>query len=78
MSQALPHDPAQLERLVTLAMPFGRYQGRVIADLPGAYLARDGQDGNPGRNFIRVALVAAADQTEAALNRLKNFLYQGG
>lgn len=49
-----------------------------IQVLPGAYLARDGQDGNPGRNFIRVALVAAADQTEAALNRLKNFLYQGG
>jgi N-succinyldiaminopimelate aminotransferase len=49
-----------------------------IQVLPGAYLARDGQDGNPGQNFIRVALVAAADQTEAALNRLKNCLYQGG
>lgn len=49
-----------------------------IQVLPGAYLARDGADGNPGRNFIRVALVAAADQTEAALNRLKNCLYQGG
>ena len=33
--QALPDDPAQLLRLVTLAMPFGKYQGRVIADLPG-------------------------------------------
>ena len=49
-----------------------------IQVLPGAYLARDGQAGNPGRNFIRVALVAPADQTEAALNRLKNCLYQGG
>ncbi|MCV2448603.1 aminotransferase class I/II-fold pyridoxal phosphate-dependent enzyme [Paracoccus sp. DMF] len=49
-----------------------------IQVLPGAYLARDGAGGNPGRNFIRVALVAAADQTEAALNRLKNCLYQGG
>lgn len=49
-----------------------------IQVLPGAYLARDAEGGNPGRNFIRVALVAPADQTEAALNRLKNCLYQGG
>jgi len=49
-----------------------------IQVLPGAYLARDTAAGNPGRNFIRVALVAPADQTEAALNRLKNCLYQGG
>ena len=49
-----------------------------IQVLPGAYLARDSQAGNPGRNFIRVALVAPADQTEAALNRLKTCLYQGG
>lgn len=49
-----------------------------IQVLPGAYLARDTTAGNPGRNFIRVALVAPVDQTEAALNRLKNCLYQGG
>lgn len=49
-----------------------------IQVLPGAYLARDSVAGNPGRQFIRVALVAPADQTEAALNRLKNCLYQGG
>ena len=29
-------DPAQLERLVTLRMPFGKYQGRTLAELPGA------------------------------------------
>ncbi|WP_313353241.1 aminotransferase class I/II-fold pyridoxal phosphate-dependent enzyme [Paracoccus sp. (in: a-proteobacteria)] len=49
-----------------------------IQVLPGTYLARDTLAGNPGRKFIRVALVAPADQTEAALNRLKNCLYQGG
>ena len=27
-----------LERLVTVEMPFGKYQGRLIADLPGDYL----------------------------------------
>ncbi len=34
-----------LEHLVTVAMPFGKYKGRLIADLPGPYLnwlAREG------------------------------------
>ena len=30
--------PADLELLVTRVMPFGKYQGRLIADLPGNYL----------------------------------------
>ncbi len=49
-----------------------------IQVLPGTYLSRDTAAGNPGRDFIRVALVATADETEAALNRLKNCLYQEG
>ncbi|ABK12713.1 conserved hypothetical protein [Burkholderia cenocepacia HI2424] len=34
-----------LECLVAVAMPFGKYKGRLIADLPGPYLnwlAREG------------------------------------
>lgn len=27
-----------LEKLVTRTMPYGKYQGRLIADLPGNYL----------------------------------------
>ena len=27
-----------LQRLVTIIMPYGKYKGRVIADLPGNYL----------------------------------------
>ena len=27
--------PEDLQRLVTLAMPYGKYKGRLIADLPG-------------------------------------------
>ena len=49
-----------------------------IQVLPGGYLARDTEAGNPGKHFIRVALVDDAQKTEAALNRLKNCLYQGG
>lgn len=31
-------DSEQLLLLVTREMPFGKYQGRLIADLPGDYL----------------------------------------
>lgn len=30
--------PEDLEKLVTWTMPYGKYKGRVIADLPGHYL----------------------------------------
>ncbi len=30
--------PVHLEELVTRTMPYGKYKGRVIADLPGHYL----------------------------------------
>ncbi len=46
-------NPEDLERLVTLRMPFGRYEGTLIADLPGPYLnwfARKGfPEGQIGR-----------------------------
>ena len=31
-------DPEILARLVAVTMPFGKYKGRAIADLPGHYL----------------------------------------
>lgn len=31
-------DHKHLELLVTREMPFGKYRGRLIADLPGSYL----------------------------------------
>jgi len=31
-------DPLDLEALVTRTMPYGKYKGRLIADLPGNYL----------------------------------------
>ena len=35
---ALAMSPEQLVRLVTWVMPYGKYKGRLIADLPGNYL----------------------------------------
>lgn len=39
--------PADLELLVTRSMPFGKYQGRLIADLPGDYLNWFAREGFP-------------------------------
>ena len=39
--------PKDLETLVSLKMPFGKYKGRVIADLPGHYLNWFAREGFP-------------------------------
>ena len=38
---------ASLAQLVTVTMPFGKYKGRVIADLPGHYLNWFAREGFP-------------------------------
>ncbi len=43
--------------------------------LPGAYLARDAGAGNPGRGFVRAALVGPLEETVAGLTRLRERLY---
>lgn len=39
--------PDDLELLVTREMPFGKHQGRLIADLPGNYLNWFAREGFP-------------------------------
>ncbi|MCV6597842.1 MAG: aminotransferase class I/II-fold pyridoxal phosphate-dependent enzyme [Mangrovicoccus sp.] len=43
--------------------------------LPGAYLARDTAQGNPGQPYIRAALVAPPDETERGLRLIRDCLY---
>lgn len=43
--------------------------------LPGAYLAQDVDGDNPGRGYIRVALVAPKEETRRGLIRLRDCLY---
>jgi uncharacterized protein (DUF3820 family) len=40
-------NPEDLQKLVILEMPFGKYKGRVIADLPGHYLNWFAREGFP-------------------------------
>jgi N-succinyldiaminopimelate aminotransferase len=45
--------------------------------LPGSFLARDAAGGNPGRNHIRVALVASTAECVDAAQRLQRFAQNG-
>ncbi|MDO9277076.1 MAG: DUF3820 family protein [Polaromonas sp.] len=40
-------NPEDLELLVTRQMPFGKYKGRLIADVPGNYLVWFAREGFP-------------------------------
>ncbi len=40
-------NPEDLQKLVTLAMPFGKFKGRLMADLPGHYLTWFARAGFP-------------------------------
>jgi aspartate/methionine/tyrosine aminotransferase len=44
--------------------------------LPGAYLARDAGKGNPGQGYIRVALVAGADEVRRGLGLIRDVLFR--
>ncbi|MBB3179875.1 DUF3820 family protein [Variovorax sp. Sphag1AA] len=62
--------PEDLEKLVTLEMPFGKYKGRVIADLPGNYLNWFAREGFPKGEIGRLlALMQEIDH-----NGLKGLL----
>ncbi|MBT0570316.1 DUF3820 family protein [Curvibacter sp. CHRR-16] len=43
----LPNDATQLLKLVSMPMPYGKYAGRLLADLPGHYLNWFAREGFP-------------------------------
>lgn len=47
-------NPAELQRLLTVSMPFGKYKGRLIADLPGYYLNWFARKGFPPGDIGRL------------------------
>ena len=55
-------DPELLPKLLTTRMPFGKYEGRVIADLPGNYLNWFAREGFPKGEMGRLlALMQTID-----------------
>lgn len=47
-------NPEDLKKLTTSIMPFGKYKGRVIADLPGHYLNWFAREGFPNGELGRL------------------------
>lgn len=47
-------DSESLQKLVTLKMPYGKYQGRLLADLPGNYLNWFAREGFPAGELGRL------------------------
>ena len=63
-------DSAAFARLVTVTMPYGKYKGRAIADLPGHYLNWFAREGFPPGELGRLlALIHEIDH-----NGLKELL----
>jgi uncharacterized protein (DUF3820 family) len=55
-------EPADLVKLVTMLMPYGKYQGRMLADLPGHYLNWFAREGFPKGELGRlIALMQEID-----------------
>jgi N-succinyldiaminopimelate aminotransferase len=50
------------------------YRNLNITVLPGSYLAREAHGENPGKNFIRMALVASLEECVEAANRMNKLL----
>ncbi len=52
------------------------WQETGVRVLPGAYLSRDVNGENPGKNYIRAALVAPKNEVQSALITLRGCLYE--
>jgi N-succinyldiaminopimelate aminotransferase len=50
------------------------FKQQNISVLPGSYLSRHANDKNPGKNHVRIALVASVDECIEAANRIKYFI----
>jgi N-succinyldiaminopimelate aminotransferase len=49
------------------------YAREAVSVLPGSYISREAQGLNPGRGYIRIALVAEFDECAEAVDRLVRF-----
>jgi len=75
MADGLLPGAEQLQLLVTRAMPFGKYKGTLIADLPGNYLNWFAREGFPPGEIGRLlALMHEVDTS--GLSSLRDPLRQ--
>ena len=50
------------------------YQEQAVSVLPGSYLAREAHGVNPGRDRVRIALVASTEECAEAARRIRDFI----
>lgn len=68
-------DPQILKTLVTQQMPFGKYKGRLLADLPVSYLEWFARKGFPAGKLgmqLQTVLVIKSEGLEHLLQPLRN------
>ncbi len=51
MLTSMLYGSRKFKKLVTVTMPYGKYKGRLIADLPGNYLNWFAREGFPSGNL---------------------------
>jgi N-succinyldiaminopimelate aminotransferase len=56
----------------------GLFEREHVTTLPGSYIARDSNDGNPGRSRVRISLVATVEECVEAAERIRRYLREGG
>ena len=68
-------DPAVLLELAEMKMPFGKYQGRFLIDLPEPYVVWFSQKGFPGGklgDMLRTVYVIKVNGLEYLFKPLRN------
>ena len=51
----------------------GLYEASAVTVLPGSFIGREAHGANPGRGFVRMALVSTVDDAVQAAQRVKDF-----
>jgi N-succinyldiaminopimelate aminotransferase len=57
-----------------LAFTRALFETAHVTVLPGSYISREAHGTNPGRGYVRMALVSTVEETVEAANRIANFV----
>jgi N-succinyldiaminopimelate aminotransferase len=50
------------------------FESQAVSVLPGSYLAREAQGGNPGNKYVRIALVSSTEECAESARRIRDFV----
>lgn len=65
------YDPENLRKIATMKMPFGKYKGRTLIELPEPYLVWFSRQGFPQSQLGELLLLTY----EIKVNGLENLIY---